>query len=50
MNVYDVDGEGWAWGQIERDGYVGYLPANALVTPGLKPDASRFCAAHVFIS
>jgi len=34
VNVYDIDGEGWAWGQIERDGYVGYLPANALVDAG----------------
>ncbi len=37
VTVYDIDGEGWAWGQIESDGYVGYLPANALVTPGAKP-------------
>jgi hypothetical protein len=35
--VYDIDGEGWAWGQIERDGYVGYLPANALVMPDAAP-------------
>jgi cell wall-associated NlpC family hydrolase len=33
VTVFDIDGEGWAWGQIERDGYVGYLPANALVAP-----------------
>jgi hypothetical protein len=37
VTVYDIDGEGWAWGQIEADGYVGYLPANALVAPGAKP-------------
>jgi len=24
--------EGWAWGQLERDGYVGYLPAAALAS------------------
>src|SRR5262245_49544866 len=29
--VYD-EVQGWAWCQIERDGYVGYLPANALTT------------------
>ena len=28
--VYDIDGEGWAWGQIESDGYVGYLPETAI--------------------
>ncbi len=22
--------EGWAWGRLERDGYVGYLAADAL--------------------
>lgn len=27
--VYDV-AEGWAWVQLERDGYVGYLPAETL--------------------
>jgi cell wall-associated NlpC family hydrolase len=37
VTIYDIDGEGWAWGQIESDGYVGYLPANALVHPGAKP-------------
>src|ERR1700684_3048576 len=24
--IYDRNGEGWAWGQLERDGYVGWLP------------------------
>jgi cell wall-associated NlpC family hydrolase len=27
--VYD-DHEGWAWGQLQGDGYVGYLPSEAL--------------------
>ncbi len=35
--VYDMDEEGWAWGQLETDGYVGYLPAAALVRPGAAP-------------
>lgn len=25
---------GWAWGQLASDGYVGYVPAGALRTPG----------------
>jgi cell wall-associated NlpC family hydrolase len=33
VTVYESTEEGWAWGQIE-DGYVGWLPANALVRPG----------------
>ena len=32
--VYEIDGEGWAWGQLASDNYVGWLPANALATPG----------------
>lgn len=37
VTVYDTDEEGWAWGQIESDGYVGYLPAAALLAPGPAP-------------
>jgi hypothetical protein len=35
--VYEMDDEGWAWGQLESDGYVGWLPANALTQPGPAP-------------
>jgi hypothetical protein len=24
--IYDRNGEGWAWGQLNGDGYVGWLP------------------------
>jgi cell wall-associated NlpC family hydrolase len=34
VTVYETDQEGWCWGQLERDGYVGWLPANALMEPG----------------
>ena len=30
--VYE-ENEGWAWGQLERDNYVGFMPANALGAP-----------------
>jgi cell wall-associated NlpC family hydrolase len=33
VTVYDRDGEGWAWGQLKRDGYVGWLPDRALIKP-----------------
>jgi cell wall-associated NlpC family hydrolase len=33
VTVYEIDEEGWAWGQLESDGYVGYLPAAALARP-----------------
>jgi hypothetical protein len=31
VTVYEFNDEGWAWSQLESDGYVGWLPANALV-------------------
>jgi cell wall-associated NlpC family hydrolase len=35
--IYDRNGEGWAWGQLKRDGYVGWLPDRALVKPAAAP-------------
>ena len=34
VTVYETTDEGWAWGQLAIDGYVGWLPANALGPPG----------------
>lgn len=34
VTVYEITDEGWAWGQLAGDDYVGWLPANALATPG----------------
>jgi cell wall-associated NlpC family hydrolase len=48
VTVYHTDGEGWAWGQIESDGYVGYLPANALVLRDEKP-THRVSALRTFL-
>lgn len=30
VTIYETNEEGWAWGQLENDGYVGWLSANAL--------------------
>ncbi|HLX15570.1 MAG TPA: NlpC/P60 family protein [Bradyrhizobium sp.] len=35
--IYDTDAEGWAWGQLAADNYVGWLPAAALAPPGAPP-------------
>ncbi len=35
--IYDRNGEGWAWGQLNRDGYVGWLPDSSLAKPGAAP-------------
>jgi cell wall-associated NlpC family hydrolase len=37
VTIYDTNAEGWAWGQLAADGYVGWLPANALAPPGAPP-------------
>jgi cell wall-associated NlpC family hydrolase len=37
VTVYEIDEEGWAWGQLVHDGYVGWLPTAALLTPGPVP-------------
>jgi cell wall-associated NlpC family hydrolase len=37
VTVYEITEEGWAWGQLETDGYVGWLSANALRAPGAPP-------------
>ncbi len=35
--VYETNDEGWAWVQLETDGYVGWISANALAPPGPAP-------------
>ena len=35
--IYDRNGEGWAWGQLGSDGYVGWLPEGALAKPAASP-------------
>jgi hypothetical protein len=35
--IYERDAEGWAWGQLKSDGYVGWLPDIALVQPRTTP-------------
>ena len=37
VTIYDRDNEGFAWGQLNSDGYVGWLPDRALAKPGAAP-------------
>jgi hypothetical protein len=37
VTIYDRNGEGFAWGQLNSDGYVGWLPDRALAKPLGKP-------------
>jgi cell wall-associated NlpC family hydrolase len=47
VTVYEMSEEGWAWGQLETDGYVGYLSANALGPAGAAP-THRVCVPRTF--
>ena len=48
VTVYDENGEGWCWGQLASDGYVGWIPANALRSPG-PPPTHRVAALRTFV-
>src|SRR6185437_6544441 len=37
ITVYESDEEGWSWGQLASDGYVGWLPSAALLAPDAAP-------------
>ena len=37
VTIYDTNAEGWAWGQLAADNYVGWLPNAALAAPGPAP-------------
>jgi len=37
VTIYDRNGEGFAWGQLGSDGYVGWLPDSALTKPHAAP-------------
>ena len=37
VTIYDINDEGWAWGQLASDGYVGWIPDRALSKPLATP-------------
>jgi cell wall-associated NlpC family hydrolase len=37
VTVYEMNDEGWSWGQLNADNYVGWLPSNALAAEGAPP-------------
>ncbi len=48
VTIYDDNGEGWSWGQLGSDGYVGWIPTNALSQPG-PPPTHRVTALRTFV-
>ncbi len=47
FKAYEISGEGWAWGQLETEGYVGYVPTSAL-TNNIKEPTHKICARTSF--
>src|ERR1700736_775247 len=41
--IYDRNGEGFAWGQLNSDGYVGWLPHRVLPKPRAAPTHKIVC-------
>ncbi|WP_315783424.1 MULTISPECIES: NlpC/P60 family protein [unclassified Bradyrhizobium] len=47
VTIYDRNGEGWAWGQLAADSYVGWLPEAALAASAAAP-THRIIALRTF--
>jgi cell wall-associated NlpC family hydrolase len=45
--IYERNAEGWAWGQLNNDGYVGWLPDQALKKPA-GPPTHKITALRTF--
>jgi cell wall-associated NlpC family hydrolase len=48
FTVFDETPEGWSWGQLQTDGYVGYVPSDALAADMPAP-THRVTALRAFI-
>lgn len=48
LEVFE-EANGWAWAQLSRDGYVGYLPADAIAFSPLAPTTHRVQALGTFL-
>lgn len=48
VTVYDRPGDGWAWGQLESDGYVGWLP-DAVFGPVGPVPTHKVAALRTFV-
>lgn len=49
LTVFDEDAEGWAWVQLDRDGYVGYVPSHAILKGAPAPATHRVSALRSFV-
>ncbi len=47
--VYDEDDEGWSWVQLDRDGYVGWMPSHGLLKTVPVAFTHRVTALRTFV-
>jgi cell wall-associated NlpC family hydrolase len=47
VTIYDTSNDGWAWGQLADDSYVGYMPTSALAPTGA-PATHKVSALRTF--
>lgn len=47
--VYDEDDEGWSWVQLDRDGYVGWMPSHGLLKNVPVTPTHRVSALRTFV-
>ena len=48
VTIYEINEEGWAWGQLAADGYVGFMPASAL-GPSEPPATHKVTALRTLV-
>jgi cell wall-associated NlpC family hydrolase len=48
VTIYDSNAEGFSWGQLASDSYVGWLPSNALAPAGAAP-THKIAALRTFV-
>ena len=48
VTVYEISDEGWAWGQLASDSYVGYLPAEGL-RPAAEAPTHKVCVPRTLV-
>lgn len=48
FTVFEDAAEGWSWGQLETDGYVGFVPTDALADAAPEP-TDRIAALRTFV-
>ena len=49
VKIYDEDDEGWSWVQLDRDGYVGWMPSYGLLKTAPVTPTHRVTALRTFV-